>query len=135
MPFTRIAIPAGTSPTQKAAIARAVHDAMVATIGIPDDDFFQLLSEYPPGDFHFDRGFLGFERSDGLIVVQITLRRGRSDAIKRDLYARIASALHEAAGIRPDDVFIYLSENDYSDWSLGGGKMCMELALLRNDAA
>jgi phenylpyruvate tautomerase PptA (4-oxalocrotonate tautomerase family) len=129
MPFTRVTIPAGTSPAHKVAIARGVHEAMVAAIGIPEDDFFQLLSEYQPGDFLFDRGFLGVQRSDALVVVQITLRRGRSDAMKRDLYARIAASLEQAAGIRPQDVFVYLSEYDFSDWSVGGGRMSMEIAM------
>lgn len=135
MPFTRVAIPATTSPAHKAAIARAVHDAMVASIGIPEDDFFQLLSEYQPGDFLFDRGFLGVQRSDALLVVQITLRRGRSDAMKRDLFARIAANLERAAGIRPQDVFVYLSENDFSDWSVGGGRMSMEISMQRGAGA
>ena len=93
-------------------------------------DFFQLLSEYQPGDFHFDRGFLGHARSDRMVVVQITLRRGRSDAMKRDLYARIAANLGEAAQIRPQDVFTYLVENDFSDWSVGGGRMSMAIQML-----
>lgn len=129
MPFTRVAIPAGLSSGHKRAIARGVHEAMVAAIGIPEDDFFQLLSEYAPGDFLFDRGFLGMQRSDRMVVVQITLRRGRSDAMKRDLYARVAENLERGAGIRPQDVFVYLGENDFSDWSVGGGRMSMEIAM------
>lgn len=131
MPFTRVAIPAGTSTIDKAAIARGVHQAMVEAIGIPADDFFQLLSEYQPDDFHFDAGFLGVARSDRMVVVQITMRRGRSDAMKCDLYARIAENLEKAASIRPQDVFIYLIENDFSDWSVGGGRMSMEIAVHR----
>ncbi|SEI88325.1 tautomerase family protein [Frateuria terrea] len=129
MPFTRVAIPAGTPQMQKASIARAVHAAMVATIAIPEDDFFQLLSEYQPGDFHFDRSFLGHLRSDQMVVVQITLRRGRSDAMKRNLYENITLHLGRAADIRPEDVFIYLVENDFSDWSVGGGRMSMEIQM------
>ena len=129
MPFTRIAIPAETSPMQRAAIARAVHEAMVAEISIPEDDFFQLLSEYQPGDFQFDRAFLGHHRSDHMVVVQITMRRGRSDAMKRELYARISANLDQAVQIRPQDVFIYLVENDFSDWSVGGGRMSMSIQM------
>lgn len=129
MPFTQIAIPAGTPPDRKAAIARGVHEAMVAAIGIPDDDFFQLLREYQPGDFLFDRGFLGVQRSSRLVVVQITLRRGRSDAMKRDLYARVVATLAQEANVRPQDVFVYLVENDFSDWSVGNGRMSMEIAV------
>ena len=135
MPFTRISIPAGTPAAHKAAIARGVHEAMVAAIGIPEDDFFQLLSEYQPGDLLFDRGFLGVQRSDGLVVIQITLRRGRSDAMKRDLYARIAATLGQAADIRPQDVFVYLAENDFSDWSVGDGRMSMEITMQRGAVA
>src|SRR3546814_18882416 len=91
MPFTRIAIPAGTSSAHKAAIARGVHEAMVAAIGIPGDDFFQLLSAYPPGDFLFDRGFRGVQRSDSLVIVHTPLRRGRSGATKRDPATRRAA--------------------------------------------
>src|SRR3546814_14381628 len=112
MPFTRIAIPAGTSSAHKAAIARGVHEAMVAAIGIPEDDFFQLLSEYQPGDFLFDRGFRGVQRSDSLVIVQITLRRGRSDAMTRDLYARIAANHGQAAGIRPAAGVVELGGKD-----------------------
>lgn len=135
MPFTHVAIPAGTSPDHKAAIARGVHDAMVAAIGIPEDDFFQLFCEYQPGDFLFDRGFLGMQRSDRVVVVRITLRRGRSDAMKRDLYARVAANLARDAGIRPQDVFVYLVENDFSDWSVGSGRMSMEIAMQRETGA
>lgn len=127
MPFTRVAIPTGTTPAHKAAIARGVHEAMVAAIGIPADDYFQLLSEYAPEDFLFEPGFFGMQRSQRMVVVQITLRRGRSDAMKRDLYARIAGNLAHAADIRPQDVFVYLAENDFSDWSVGGGRMSMEI--------
>lgn len=127
MPFTRVTIPAGTPAELKAAIARAIHQAMVEEIGIPEDDFFQLLGEYQASDFFFDPGFLGVQRSDRLVVVQITLRRGRSDAMKQALYARIATNLGEAAGIRPQDVFVYLSENDFSDWSVGNGRMSMQV--------
>src|SRR3546814_6718158 len=96
MPFTRIAIPAGTSSAHKAAIARGVHAAMVAAIGIPEDAFFQLLSDYQPGDFMFDPGFIGVKRSDSLVVVQTTMRLGRSEQINSDLYERIAANLGQA---------------------------------------
>jgi phenylpyruvate tautomerase PptA (4-oxalocrotonate tautomerase family) len=126
-----VSIPAGTSATKKQAIAESVHRGLVQAIGIPEDDFFQLLSEYLPGDFFFDRQFLGIDRSDALIVVHITLRRGRSDAMKRDLFAQITTNLKDSAGVRAEDVFIYLNENDFSDWSVGAGKMSMAIVQQR----
>jgi phenylpyruvate tautomerase PptA (4-oxalocrotonate tautomerase family) len=133
MPLTRIAVKEGTPPEKRKDIARNVHKAMVDSIGIPEDDFFQLISEYGQGDFFFDRGFMGIARSDDLVVVQITLRRGRSDAMKRDLYAKIAGNLQGNVGIRPEDIFIYLNENDFSDWSVGNGQMSMAIVQQRGD--
>ncbi|OIQ79361.1 4-oxalocrotonate tautomerase [mine drainage metagenome] len=131
MPFTRIAIKEGTPVKKRKDIARNVHQAMVDSIGITEDDFFQLISEYGQEDFFFDRGFLDIDRSDDLVVIQITLRRGRSDAMKRDLYAKIAGNLRDGAGIRPEDIFIYLNENDFSDWSVGSGQMSMAIVQQR----
>ncbi len=58
---------------------------------------------------------------------EITMRRGRSAAMKRALYANIAANLEKNAGVAPNDVFIFMHENDYSDWSVGGGKFAMAI--------
>lgn len=104
---------------------------MVDSIGIQENDFLQLISEYGQEDYFFDRGFLDIDRSDDLVVIQITLHRGRSDAMKRDLHAKIAGNLRDGAGIRPEDIFIYLNENDFSDWSVGNGQMSMAIVQQR----
>lgn len=135
MPFTRVSVKEGTSPEQKRAIAYGVHQALVDSIEIPQDDMFQLISEYKPDDFLFDRNFLGIDRSGEQVVIHITMRRGRSDAMKRSLYAGIVDNLGRNAGIRPQDVFIYISENDFSDWSVGDGKMSMAIVQQRSDVA
>lgn len=128
MPFTRISVQAGTSQERKHAIAKGVHEAMVNAILIPADDYFQMVSEYAQGDFFFNHHFLGIDRSDDMVVIQITMRRGRSDAMKQTLYGMIAANLEGMAGVRPQDVFIYLSENDFSDWSVGNGQMSMSIS-------
>ena len=51
MPSTRVAVKQGTSPERKKAIVQGVHQAMVDSIRIPHDDYFQLISEYNQGDF------------------------------------------------------------------------------------
>lgn len=127
MPFTRVAVKKGTESEQKKAIAHGIHQAMVDSIGIPQDDFFQMLSEYDSDDFFFDRCFLSIDRSDDIIVVQITMRRGRSDAMKQALYTKITENLNKSVGVRSSDVFIYLTENDFSDWSVGNGQMSMNI--------
>lgn len=86
-----------------------------------------MVSEYEPGNFFYSRSFNSISRSDELIVVEITMRRGRSDAMKRALCAGITDNLQERAGVSPRDVFIFMHENDYSDWSVGNGKFAMAI--------
>ena len=127
MPFTVIRIQKRMTRNEKERIAMGVHNAMVECLNIPKDDLFQMFAEYTPEDFFFDKNFLGISRSDNLVVIQITMRRGRSDAMKEKLYAAIAENLDKAGNIKPNDIFIYITENDFSDWSVGKGKMSMKI--------
>lgn len=135
MPFIHTAVRKGTEPRIKAAIVDGIHRALVASIGMPQDELFNLVSEYEPDNFFYDRQFNGIARSDRLVVVEITMRRGRSDAMKRALYAQIAANLQCDADISPRDVFIFMHENDYSDWSVGNGVFAMALVQQRGTDA
>ncbi len=42
----------------------AVQQALVAMIGIADNDYFQIITEYDGSDFAYNRTYLGVERSD-----------------------------------------------------------------------
>jgi phenylpyruvate tautomerase PptA (4-oxalocrotonate tautomerase family) len=121
MPFVRTAVPAATSPARRQHIVR----------GMPQDELFNLVSDYRDGEFFCDRSFNGIARSENVVVVEITMRRGRSDAMKRALYSAIARNLEERAAVSAKDVFIFMHENDYSDWSVGNGVFAMALAQQR----
>lgn len=131
MPFIRTAVRQGTSDAVKTAIVLGIHQALVDAIAMPEDELFNMVEEFDGTRFFYSRSFNGYARSDAVVVVEITMRRGRSDAMKRDLYARIAANLEKNAGIPSADVFIFLHENDYSDWSVGGGKFAMNLVQQR----
>jgi phenylpyruvate tautomerase PptA (4-oxalocrotonate tautomerase family) len=131
MPFIRSAVKRGTTPEQKQAIVDGIHQALVESIGMPSDELFNLVSEYEPENFFYDRKFNGISRSDNLVVIEITMRRGRSDAMKKALYANIAANLEKLGKISPKDVFIFTHENDYSDWSVGNGQFAMAIVQQR----
>lgn len=131
MPFIRTSVRKGTASEQKKSIVQGVHQALIDSIGMPADELFNMVSEYDPEDFFYDRTFNGIARSDHAVVLEITMRRGRSDAMKRDLYARIADNLYRNAGVSPRDVYIFMHENDYSDWSAGNGMFAMTLVQQR----
>lgn len=131
MPFVRTAMPRGTEQSRKLRIVQGIHEALVEGIGMPKDELFNLVTEYGDGEFFYDRSFNGIARSESLILVEITMRRGRSDAMKRDLYAAITQNLEAMAAVSPKDVFIFMHENDYSDWSVGNGVFAMAIARQR----
>ncbi len=127
MPFIRTNLPADTSPSQQQSIVQGIHQALVDSIGMPQDELFNMVSPYAPGQFACSPSFNGMCRSDRVVAIEITMRRGRSDAMKRALYASIAHNLQTDAGVAPGDVFIFMHENDYSDWSVGHGQFAMAL--------
>ncbi|TQN31689.1 phenylpyruvate tautomerase PptA (4-oxalocrotonate tautomerase family) [Haloactinospora alba] len=105
------------------ALGRAVHDAMVETIGFPYDDRFQVLTNHDGvnSTLRYD-GYPDVHRDDDIVYVAITMRSGRTPSQKQDMYRRIAELAHEYAGTEPRNVFVVLAENEAADWSLGHGK-------------
>lgn len=123
MPFVRIdAHGGGTDDDRLDALGRAVHDALVETLGIPPDDRFQVLTVHDAtrGTLRYD-DYLGVRRDEGIVFVAITLRAGRTTRQKEALYGRIARLAEEYAGTDPRNVFVTLTENTSADWSLGNG--------------
>ncbi len=127
MPFVRTYVHKNTSQNQRELIVEGIHRALVDSIGMPEAELFNLVAEYTSEQFFYDRSFNGIARSERLVVVEITLRRGRSDAMKRDLYAAIAQNLERECAMSSRDIFIFMHENDYSDWSVGNGIFAMAL--------
>ena len=122
MPLVRISLQEGKPAAYRRAIGDSVHRAMVETINVPALDRFQVITEHPPESLIYDPTYLGIERTEGVIFVQITLNAGRSTEQKRALYARMAELLAESAGVRPQDVLISLVEVARENWSFGNGE-------------
>lgn len=121
MPLVRIDVNAGRSPEQISSIADAIHDAIVAEYGIPARDRFQIITEHQSGQIIAQDAGLGFERSSGVVMIQIFTQHGRTPEAKQSLYARIAEALGER-GVEGNDVFIGYVENGPEDWTFGFGR-------------
>ncbi len=118
MPFVKIYYRRDAHADPKP-IGDAVHEALVAQANVPRDDRFQVF--LPLDSIVADPAYGGVQRSDRLVIVEITLNAGRTVEIKKSLYADIARRL-DAVGIRPDDVMISLVEVTKENWSFGGGR-------------
>jgi phenylpyruvate tautomerase PptA (4-oxalocrotonate tautomerase family) len=121
MPLVRIELIHGRTAAQRRSIGDAVHRALVETIGVPPLDRFQVVTEHSENDFVYDRQYLGIRRTDGIVIVQITISSGRTVEQKRSLYRRIADNLAEL-DVRREDVWINLIEVARENWSFGLGE-------------
>src|ERR1700749_19382 len=107
MPLVRIELRKGRTAEQRRAISDAVHSAMVESINVPPLDRFQIVTEHEQAGFVYDPTYLDIKRTDGLVMVQITLNAGRTLEARQALYKNIADKL-EKLGIRREDVLINL---------------------------
>lgn len=120
MPLVRIDIHKGKDADYRQAIGRAVYDALVS-VGVPENDRFQVVGEHAAGNFLFDPDYLGIHRSDDLVMIQITWNEGRSVEQKKTLFKAIVDGLSAKAGILPEDIVINLVDVKKENWSFGNG--------------
>jgi phenylpyruvate tautomerase PptA (4-oxalocrotonate tautomerase family) len=121
MPLVRVTLRKGKSSEFIRAAGEAIHDALVATANVPADDRFQVFDEVESDRLFAHPSYGGVERSENLIIVEITLNAGRTVEIKKALYAEIVVRLGRAVDVRPDDVLISLVEVTKENWSFGKG--------------
>ena len=121
MPLVRISFLEGKPESFGKTAGDAVHRAMVETISVPLQDRFQIITEHAKSNFVYDPTYLGVQRTDGLIIIQITLNQGRTVELKKALYKRIAELLHHELGVRMEDVLVNLVEVAKENWSFGNG--------------
>jgi 4-oxalocrotonate tautomerase len=122
MPLIRISLREGKTEEYRKALGDGVHRALVESMDAPAQDRFQLITEHPPGGLIYDPTYLGIERTDNLVMVQITLSTGRKLAQKRKLFKRMAEILAEKPGLRPNDLMVSLVEVAWENWSFGNGE-------------
>jgi 4-oxalocrotonate tautomerase len=122
MPLVRISLREGKTDAYKKALADGVHRALVEAIDVPAQDRFQVVTEHPASGLFYDPSYLGIERSDDVVLVQITLSTGRKPAQKRKLYKQMSEILAKNPGLRPQDLMISLVEVAWENWSFGNGE-------------
>ena len=121
MPLVRIDIVKGRTAAQRRSLGDAVHRALVETIGVPEKDRFQVIGEHEANELVYDRNYLGIKRTDGIVMIQITMSFGRTLEQKRTLYRLVTENL-AYLDVRPEDVWINLVETARENWSFGLGE-------------
>lgn len=109
MPFVRIDLSDRASAEQRSAIGDAVHAVLVRGPESDARDRFTIIRALPVDAVTFDPHFLGGSRRDP-VFVEVLQVRGYSTETEQKAFAAVAEEL-EAVGVRPDDVFVAVTEN------------------------
>jgi len=121
MPLVRIELPKGHDATFRRRVGEIIYESMLATVGVPKNDHFQVITEHSAESLIFDPGYLGIHRTHGFLIIQIFFNEGRTLEQKKALYKSIAEGLAGSLGVRPEDVFINIVEVKKENWSFGNG--------------
>ena len=121
MPLVRVDLKKQQDPTYAKRVGRLIYAALRSAINVPENDNFQILAEHDEHHFIFDPTYLGIQRSDNLVVIQITMSEGRTLEQKKLLYNTIVESLNTELAVRLEDVFSNLVEVKKENWSFGNG--------------
>ncbi len=117
MPLVTIEVADTVPPATRHAYADAVHAGLVEGLGMDAEDRFQVIHPLPADHLVADSHYLGGTRRD-VVYVRVQMVRMYGVDQKRAMYEAVAKHL-EAEGVRPDDVFVVVTENQLEDWYPG----------------
>lgn len=121
MPLVRIHLMQGRPVQFSRRIGEIVYQTMAETIHIPAKDNFQIITEHNGDTLIYNTEYLGIQRTNGIVIIQITLSEGRDVTLKKAFYQKLAERLNKELQIRKEDILINLVEVKRENWSFGNG--------------
>jgi phenylpyruvate tautomerase PptA (4-oxalocrotonate tautomerase family) len=123
MPLAKIHVVEGRYDEDRLAkVSGAIQAALINTLHVPSEDFFQLIFEFPKKHFLHTQSFVGMHYTDDLIILDLTFIQGRSKEMRLALLKDINTRIAAAAGVSPDDLMITLYEAPGENFSFGQGE-------------
>jgi phenylpyruvate tautomerase PptA (4-oxalocrotonate tautomerase family) len=123
MPLAKIHVVEGRYDEARIAkVSGAVQAALMNTLRIPPEDFYQLIFELPKKRFLHTPSFVGLHYSDDLIILDLTFIQGRPKETRLALLKDINDRVAAAANISPDDLMITFYEVPGENISFGRGE-------------
>ncbi len=121
MPLVRIDMVRGRSRADVRAVADTVYEVMREVFAAPEGDRYQVVHQHEPDEMIIDDTGLGIERTDGVVVLQVT-QQGRDAGQKQDFYRVLSERLDDRGLVAPSDLVVTMTENTREDWSFGHGR-------------
>jgi phenylpyruvate tautomerase PptA (4-oxalocrotonate tautomerase family) len=123
MPLAKIHVVEGRyDETRLTKVSAAVQAALMSTLRVPPEDFYQLIFEFPKRRFLHTPSFVGMRYSDDLLILDLTFIQGRSKETRLALLKEINTRVATVAGISPDDLMITIYEVPGENISFGQGE-------------
>ena len=122
MPLVRIDLSQSIAPQRRVLIGDIVYQTMVDVLNVPAQDKFQIITAHDGDALRIDPTYLQIDRSAEAFIIDITLNTGRTVELKKQFYASVVARLDAEANVRPEDVFIVLTEVAKENWSFGNGE-------------
>ena len=124
MPLVKIEILKGKNNEYKKALLDGIHQALVDSWEIPEDDRIQRLYELEKDNFELPR-----YKTENFVLIELTVFKGRSYEAKKSLYKNIVDNLEKVIGIKRTDVLIVINEPPLENWGIAGGIPATEVDL------
>jgi hypothetical protein len=123
MPLAKIHVVEGRYDEARIAnVSNAVQAALMNTLRVPPEDFYQLIFALPKNRFLHTPSSVGMHYTDDLIVLDVTFIEGRSKETRLALLKDINTRVAAAAAISQDDMLITLYEVPGENISFGQGE-------------
>ena len=107
MPFVTINILEGKDKEYIRKASDAINNAVIETMAFPDDDRYQVVNQLPSECLQYQG------RDEDRIMMHLVMRSGRSNKSKQTFYKKV--------GIKPENIFITITENHDIDFSFRDG--------------
>jgi phenylpyruvate tautomerase PptA (4-oxalocrotonate tautomerase family) len=123
MPLAKIHVLEGRYDQNRIAkVSGAIQSALMNTLRVPPEDFYQLIYELPKSHFLHTPSFVGMHYTDDLIILDLTFIQGRPKETRLALLKDINTRVAAAADVSPDDMMINLYEIPGENISFGQGE-------------
>src|SRR5262249_11172082 len=123
MPLAKIHVHEGRyDQNRMAKVSAAIQAALMNTLRVPPEGFYQLIFQLPRSRFLHTPSFVGMHYTDDLIVLDLTFIQGRPKETRLALLKDVNTRVAAAAAVSPDDIMITLYEVPGENISFGQGE-------------
>ena len=115
MPFVTVNILEGKGKEYIKKVSDSINEAVIETMAFPDDDRYQVINQLSDDCLQYQG------RESDRVMMHLVMRSGRSNKAKQAFYAKVVEYLSHRVQIKPENVFITITENHDVDFSFKDG--------------